>query len=118
MCSGVESFQGIFGHHSLHNYPSEGMKGAVYKENPLTFLDLKETFSNPVGNIPPTELSRVFANKIRRVDACLHAREGPFPTSVETSVSIRNAFVLTYRHFLNMLIVCSRCTGSSGSFCM
>jgi hypothetical protein len=47
------------------------MKGAVYKDNHYTFLELKDAIADFFRNIPPTELSRVFANKTRHVDACL-----------------------------------------------
>jgi hypothetical protein len=43
------------------------MKGAVYKDNPYTLLELKEAIANFARNIPQIELSRVFANKIRRI---------------------------------------------------
>jgi hypothetical protein len=45
------------------------MKGAVYRENPHLLFELKEAIANFTRNIPLTELSRVFTNKIRRVDA-------------------------------------------------
>jgi hypothetical protein len=54
------------------------MKGAVYKYNPYAILELKEAIADFIRNIPPIELSRGFANKIRRVDACLQAREVNF----------------------------------------
>jgi hypothetical protein len=47
------------------------IKGAIYKDNPHTLLELKEAIAYFIKNIPPIELSRVFANKIRRVDACI-----------------------------------------------
>jgi hypothetical protein len=50
------------------------MKGAVYKDNPHTHLELWEAITNVIRSIPPIELLSVFANKIRRVDASLQAR--------------------------------------------
>jgi hypothetical protein len=41
------------------------MKDAVYKDNPHTLLELKEATANFIRNIPPIELSCVFANKLR-----------------------------------------------------
>jgi hypothetical protein len=54
------------------------VKGAVYEHNPHTFVELKEAITNFTRNIPSIELSRVFANKIRRVVACLQARGSRF----------------------------------------
>jgi hypothetical protein len=51
---------------------------AVYKNNPHSLLELKEGIADFIRNIPLIELSRVFANKIRRIDACLHAHAGYF----------------------------------------
>jgi hypothetical protein len=44
----------------------------------LTLLELKEAIADFIKNIPPFDLSRVFANNIRRADACLQARGGYF----------------------------------------
>jgi hypothetical protein len=61
------------------NYYMQGaIKGADYRDNPYTLLEVKEAIADFIRNIPPTELSRVFANKIGRVDACLRARGGRF----------------------------------------
>jgi hypothetical protein len=49
------------------------MKGIVYKDNPHALLELKEDITNFIRNVPLIELLRVFANKIRHVDACLQA---------------------------------------------
>jgi hypothetical protein len=54
------------------------MKGAVDKTSPHTLLELKAAIADFIRNIPLIELSRVLANKIRRVDACLQAREDSF----------------------------------------
>lgn len=47
------------------------IEGVVYKENPLTLLELKEAIAR---SIHPIEVSRVFAIKTRHVGACLQAR--------------------------------------------
>jgi hypothetical protein len=50
------------------------MKNAVYERqsshSPLT----ESPSANFIRNIPPNELSHVFANEVRCVDACLQAR--------------------------------------------
>jgi hypothetical protein len=51
---------------------------AVYRDNPHTLLELKESIADFIWNIPPIELSRIFAKKIRRVDACLQVYSGHF----------------------------------------
>jgi hypothetical protein len=51
------------------------MKGGIYRGNPHALPDPKEVIAYIVSKIPPLELSRVFANKIRRVDECLQAHE-------------------------------------------
>jgi hypothetical protein len=53
------------------------MEGVVYKDNPLTLLELTEA-NSVVMNSHPIEVFRVFANKKRHVDACLQARWGNF----------------------------------------
>jgi hypothetical protein len=53
-------------------------KGAVYKYSPHILPELKEAITNFIRNIPPIELSHVFGNKIRCVDACLPAHGGHF----------------------------------------
>lgn len=57
------------------------MKGAFIKK--ILTLSLNWKHPDPVRNILPIELSRVFALKIRRVNACLQACKGPFPTSLQ-----------------------------------
>jgi hypothetical protein len=52
------------------------MKGAFHRDNPHILLELVEAIANFIRNIPPPELSRVVANKIRFVDSCLHTRGG------------------------------------------
>jgi hypothetical protein len=69
---------------SPDSYLWGAMKVAVYEDNPHVLLELKEAIANFIGSIPPFELSRVSANKTRRVHACLPARGGPFPTFVVT----------------------------------
>jgi hypothetical protein len=59
-------------------YLWRAIKGAVYKDNPHTLLELKEANADLIRYIPPNELSLVFANKIRRVDAWLQASGGHF----------------------------------------
>jgi hypothetical protein len=61
----------------------------------------------------PTELSLVFANKIRRVGACLQAI-----SSICYNLITRNVFVLMYRDSTNILIVYGRCTGTFDSSCI
>jgi hypothetical protein len=55
------------------------MKGAVHKANSHTLLELKEAIANFIRNIPPIELSRVFANKTRRADTCVYEHMGAIP---------------------------------------
>jgi hypothetical protein len=48
------------------------------KNNPHTLRELKEAVANSIRHISPIELSRVFANKIRRANGNLQARGGQF----------------------------------------
>jgi hypothetical protein len=57
------------------HYPWRKMKGTVYKDIPHTLL---ESISNFIRNIPPTELSCVFASKKQHVNAWLHICGGHF----------------------------------------
>jgi hypothetical protein len=54
-------------------------KGAVHKANPHTLLELKEAIANFIRNIHPIELSRVFANKMKRADTCVYEHMGAIP---------------------------------------
>jgi hypothetical protein len=54
------------------------MKGAVYKDIPYTLLEVEKAITHFFRNIPTTELSRIFANKIRIADACLQGSGGHF----------------------------------------
>jgi hypothetical protein len=78
------------------------MKDAVY-----SLLELEETIENFVRNrnIPPTELSRVSANKTRRV-----CRNVLVIFNI-SNLSVRNMCILMSRECLNILILYGRCTG-------
>jgi hypothetical protein len=66
------------------------MKTAVYKDNPL-----KEAIAYFITNISDTELAKVFANKIKRVDACLQAC-GERGRSLPTLIATISAVTITY----------------------
>jgi hypothetical protein len=57
------------------HYPRQTMKGTVYKDSTHTLL---KSISDFIRNIPPVELSCVFANKKQHVNAWLHIRGGHF----------------------------------------
>jgi hypothetical protein len=48
-------------------YLCGAIKGTVYEDNLHTLLELKEAIAIFLRNIPPIELSRVLASRIRRV---------------------------------------------------
>jgi hypothetical protein len=49
-------------------------KSAVYRARPRTLNELKAAISVHVRNISQADLQKVFANKIKRVQACMDAR--------------------------------------------
>jgi hypothetical protein len=52
----------------------EAMKASVYIENYHIFHHLKEDINHFIRNILHPALVRVFANKMKSLDACLQAR--------------------------------------------
>ena len=49
-------------------------KSAVYRDRPRTRNELKTAITAYVRNISQADLQKVFANKIKRVQACIDAR--------------------------------------------
>jgi hypothetical protein len=49
-------------------------KSAVYRDRPLTLNELKAAIIAFTRNISQADLQKVFANKIKRVQACIDAR--------------------------------------------
>jgi uncharacterized protein (DUF1800 family) len=49
-------------------------KSAVYRDRPHTLNELKTAITAYIRNILQTDLQKVFANKIKRVQACTDAR--------------------------------------------
>ena len=55
-------------------YLWEAAKSAVYRDRPRTLNELKTAITVYIRNISQADLQRVFANKIKRVQACMDAR--------------------------------------------
>jgi hypothetical protein len=49
-------------------------KSAVYRDRPRTLNELKTAITAYIRNISQADLQNVFANKIKRVQACIDAR--------------------------------------------
>jgi hypothetical protein len=49
-------------------------KSAVYRDRPRTLNELKTAITAYIRNISQADLQKVFANKIKRVQACIDAR--------------------------------------------
>jgi hypothetical protein len=49
-------------------------KSAVYRDRPRTLSELKTAITAYIRNILQEDLQKVFANKIKRVQACIDAR--------------------------------------------
>jgi hypothetical protein len=49
-------------------------KSAVYRDRPLTLNELKTAITGCIRNISQADQQKVFANKIKRVQACIDAR--------------------------------------------
>jgi hypothetical protein len=55
-------------------YLWEAAKSAVYCDHPRTLNELKTIITVFIRNISQADLQKVFANKIKRVQACIDAR--------------------------------------------
>jgi hypothetical protein len=55
-------------------YLCEALKSAVYRDRPRTLNQLKTAITASIRNISQADLQNVFANKIKRVQACIDAR--------------------------------------------
>jgi hypothetical protein len=53
-------------------------KSAVYRDRPRTLNELKTATTAFVRNISQADLQKAFANKIKRVQACIDSREHYF----------------------------------------
>jgi hypothetical protein len=53
-------------------------QSAVYRDRPRTLSDLKTAIAAYIRNISPADLQKVFANKIKRVQARIAARGHQF----------------------------------------
>jgi hypothetical protein len=51
---------------------------AAYRDRPSTLNELKTAITVFIRNISQTDLQKVFANKIKRVQACIDARRHHF----------------------------------------
>jgi hypothetical protein len=49
-------------------------KSAVHRDRPRTLNELKTAITAYIRNISQTDLQKVFANEIKRVQACIDAR--------------------------------------------
>jgi len=49
-------------------------KSAVFRDRPSTLNELKTAITAYIRNISQVDLQKVFANKIKRVQACIDAR--------------------------------------------
>jgi hypothetical protein len=49
-------------------------KSALYNDRPRTLNELQTAMTVYIRNISQTDLQRVFANKMKRVQACMDAR--------------------------------------------
>jgi hypothetical protein len=49
-------------------------KSAVYRERPRMLNELKTAITAFIRNVSQEDLQKVFANKIKRVQACIDAR--------------------------------------------
>jgi hypothetical protein len=49
-------------------------KSAVYRDRPRTLNELKTVITAYIRNISHADLQKVFANEIKRVQACIDAR--------------------------------------------
>jgi len=49
-------------------------KSPVYRDRPRTLNELKTAITEYIRNIAQADLQKVFANKIKRVQACVGAR--------------------------------------------
>jgi hypothetical protein len=49
-------------------------KSAVYRDHPRTLNELKSAITAYIRNISQADLQKVFANKIKQVQACIDAR--------------------------------------------
>jgi hypothetical protein len=59
-------------------YPWGAAKSAVYRDSPRTLNELKTAATAYIRNISQADLQKVFANKIKRVQACRDARGDHF----------------------------------------
>jgi uncharacterized protein YifN (PemK superfamily) len=50
------------------------VKYAVHRDRLRPLYDLKTAISAYIRNIPQADMQKVFANKIKRVQACINAR--------------------------------------------
>jgi hypothetical protein len=57
------------------------LKGKVYENNTHTVDELKAAITTHIQQIPPATLLKVFDNMKKRVQTCLQAHRGTFPTS-------------------------------------
>jgi hypothetical protein len=55
-------------------YPWGAAKSAVYRDRPWTLNELKTAITAYIRNISQADLQKLFANKIKRVQARTHAR--------------------------------------------
>jgi hypothetical protein len=49
-------------------------KSVVYRDRPRTLNELKTAITASIRNISQSDLQKVFANKIKRFQACIDAR--------------------------------------------
>jgi hypothetical protein len=53
-------------------------KSALYRDRPHTFNELQTAMTVYIRNISQTDLQRVYANKMKSVQACMDARRHHF----------------------------------------
>jgi len=63
----------------------------VYRDRPRTLNELKTAITAYIRNISQADLQKVFANKIKRVQACIDARGHHFQQLLQVHSDFSNA---------------------------
>jgi hypothetical protein len=61
-----------YGPSLARSYSTRAAKSAVYRDCPCTLHDVKTAITVYVRNISQADLQKVFANKIKQVQACIN----------------------------------------------
>jgi hypothetical protein len=74
------------------------MKIAVYRDRPRTLNELKTAITAYIRNISQADLHKVFANKIKWVQACIDARGHHFEHLLQVHSDFPNAVYYITSH--------------------